>query len=301
VARLAPATTDQERAAPFAMSLAQLIKAAILVSVMLIVLSFSLLATWRDATSLFRKPSLLLRSLLAMNVLLPLFAATLVALFSLRPAVAIALIALAASPVPPFLPQKQLKLVVHQEYVFGLLGASSLLSVVLAPLTIALIGLAFSLRTDIAPAAIGRIVALTVLIPFALGLIIRRLIPTFALQASPLVSKAGILLLLVAFVPVLITMWRPMISLIGDGTLVAIVAFVAVGLAAGHLLGEPDPDDRTVLALATATRHPGVALVICAGIFPAEKLVAPALMLYLLVGALASAPYVRWRKHQHRG
>jgi BASS family bile acid:Na+ symporter len=292
----------QEHAAPSAMNLAQLIKAAILVSVMLIVLSFSLLATWRDATSLFRKPSLLLRSLLAMNVLLPLFAATLVALFALRPAVSMALIALAASPVPPFLPQKQLKLVAHPEYVFGLLGATSLLTVVLAPLTIALIGLAFSLRTDIAPAAIGRIVALTVLIPFALGLIIRRLIPNFALRASPLVSKAGILLLVVAVVPVLITMWPAMVSLIGDGTLVVIVAFVAVGLGVGHLLGGADPDDRTVLALATATRHPGVALVICAGIFPAaEKLVAPALMLYLLVGAIASAPYVRWRKRQHKG
>ena len=283
------------------MSLAQLIKAVILVSVMLIVLSFALLATWRDATSLFRKPSLLLRSLLAMNVLLPLFAAASVALFALRPAVSIALIALAASPVPPFLPQKQLKLVVDQEYVFGLLGATSLLTVVLAPLTIALIGLAFSLQTHIAPAAIGRIVALTVLIPFALGLIIRRLIPTFALRASPLVSKAGILLLVVALVPVLITMWPAMVSLIGDGTLVVIVAFVAVGLGVGHLLGGANPDDRTVLALATATRHPGVALVICAGIFPAEKLVAPALMLYLLVGAIASAPYVRWRKRQHKG
>jgi BASS family bile acid:Na+ symporter len=285
----------------FTMSVAQVVKVTILLSVMLMVLSFSPLATWRDATSLFRKPSLLLRSLLAMNVLLPLFAAALVALFALRPAVAIALIALAASPVPPFLPQKQLTLVAHHEYVYGLLGATSLLSVVLGPLVIALIGLAFSLKADIAAAAIGRVVALTVLIPFALGLVIHRRIPTFALRASPLVNKTGILLLVVAMVPVLITMWPAMISLIGDGTLVAIIVFVAVGLTVGHLLGGPNPDDRTVLALATATRHPGVAFVICAGIFPAEKLVAPALILYLLVGAVASAPYVMWRKRRRKG
>jgi BASS family bile acid:Na+ symporter len=91
-----------------------------------------------------------------------------------------------------------------------------------------------------------------------------------------------------------------MISLIGDGSLLAIVAFVAVGLAIGHLLGGPDPDDRTTFALATATRHPGVALVIAAGIFPGGTLVAPALMLYLLVTAIASAPYVMWRKRRHR-
>jgi BASS family bile acid:Na+ symporter len=283
------------------MNVAQLVKVAILLSVMLIVLSFALLATWRESTSLLGKPWQLLRSLLAMNVLLPLFAATLVAVFSLRPAVAIALVALSVSPVPPFLPQKQLKLVERQDYVYGLLGATSLLSIVLAPLTIVLIGLAFSRQVSIEPAAIGRIVGLTVLIPFALGLIIRRLIPTFAVRASPFASKAGVLLLVAAVAPVLITMWPAMISLIGDGTLLAIVAFTAVGLAVGHLLGGPDSDDRTVLALATATRHPGVALVIAAGNFPGQTLVGPALMLYLLVGAIASTPYVMWRKRQRKG
>jgi bile acid:Na+ symporter, BASS family len=268
---------------------------------MLIVLSFALLATWHDATSLLSKPSQLLRSLLAMNVLLPLFAAASVAVFALRPPVAIALLALSVSPVPPFLPQKQLKLVERQEYVYGLLATTSLLSIVLAPLTIVLIGFAFSRKVSIEPVAIGRIVALTVLIPFALGLIIRRLRPTIALRASPLASRAGIVLLVAAFVPVIITMWPAMISLIGDGTLLAIVAFIVVGLALGHLLGGPEPDDRTALALATATRHPGVALVIAAGSFPDEKLVAPALLLYLLVGAIASAPYVRWRKRRHHG
>jgi bile acid:Na+ symporter, BASS family len=282
-------------------SVAQLIRVTVLLSVMLIVLSFALLATWRDATSLLSKPSQLLRSLLAMNVVLPLFVAALVAVFALRPPVAIALLALSVSPVPPFLPQKQLKLVGRQEYVYGLLATTSLLSIVLVPLTIVLIGFAFSRKVSIGPVAIGRTVALTVLIPFALGLIIRRLRPTIAVRASPLASRAGIVLLVVAFVPVIITMWPTMISLIGNGTLLAIVAFIVVGLALGHLLGGPEPEDRTVLALATATRHPGVALVIAAGIFPDEKLVAPALLLYLLVGAIASAPYVMWRKRRHLG
>jgi len=283
------------------MSVAQLIKITILLSVMLIVISFALLATWREATSLFRKPSLLFKSLLAMNVLLPLFAATLVGMSTLHPAVAIALIALSVSPVPPFLPQKQLKLVGHQDYVYGLLGATSLLTIVLAPLTIALLGHAFSRETTVAPAAIARIAALTVLLPFGLGLIIRHLAPGFAMRASTVASKTGLLLLVVALVPILIKMWPAMVSLIGDGTLLASVAFIAVGLAVGHLLGGPDPNHRTILALATATRHPGVALAIAAGNLQGETLVAPALMLYLLVGAIASAPYVIWRKRHLKG
>jgi bile acid:Na+ symporter, BASS family len=283
------------------MTVQQLIRVAFLVSITLIVLSFALRATWRDATSLFRNPSLLVRSLLAMNVLMPIFAATLAGLFTFRPGIEIALLALSVSPVPPFLPRKQLTLVSEREYVHGLLGASSLLSILLAPLTVVLIGLAFSRHVDIDPAKIARVVALTVLLPFALGLIINHLRPAFAARASPLADKVGVVLLLVALVPVLIKMWPAMIALIGDGTLLAILAFVVVGLAVGHLLGGPASDDRAVLALATAMRHPGVALVIASGTVAGDKVVAPALLLYLLVGAIATVPYVMWRKRQRVG
>jgi uncharacterized membrane protein len=44
-----------------------------------------------------------------------------------------------------------------------------------------------------------------------------------------------------------------------------------------------------------------VAFVIASGNFPGEKLMAPALILYLIVGAIASVPYVKWRKRRHQG
>ena len=267
---------------------------------MLIVLGFALLCTWSDATSLFRNRGLLLRSLLAMNVILPLFAAALAALFTLRPVIEVVLIALAVSPVPPFLPLKQSKLVGHHEYIYGLLGATSLLTIVLAPATVILIGLIASRHASINPIAIARIVALTVLVPFALGLFLRRVKPNLAERSSPIASKLGMALLVIAVVPVLIKMWPAMIALVGDGTVVAIIAFIVVGLAAGHLLGGPDPSTRTVLALATATRHPGVALVIATANYPDTKLVAPAVLLYLLVSIVASTPYIMWRKRQKK-
>jgi bile acid:Na+ symporter, BASS family len=284
--------------APFAVATAQLVRVAILFSVLLIVFSFALRCTGRAATSLFRNPSLLLRSLLAMNVLLPLFAALMVAQFALRPAVGIALVALAVSPVPPFLPRKQLTLVANDDYVFGLLSASSLLAIVVAPLTDALVGVLSKQQISIAPLAIAKIVALTVLFPFSLGMIARTVTPAFAERASPIADRIGILLLTAGMVPVIVKVWPAMMSLIGNGTGLAIAAFTGLGLAIGHLLGGPDSDHRTVLALATATRHPGVALTIATGNFPDEKLVAPALMLYLLIGAIISAPYVLWRRRR---
>lgn len=188
----------------------------------------------------------------------------------------------------------------HHEYIYGLLGATSLLTIVLAPVTVSLIGLVFCRQASIAPTAIARIVALTVLVPFALGLSIRRGKPSLAVRLSPIASKTGLVLLVVAAVPVLVKMWPTMIALIGDGTVLAIIAFVVVGLTAGHWLGGPDPNTRTILALATVTRHPGVALTIAAGNFPDEKLILPALLLYLLISVITTAPYVMWRKRQNK-
>jgi bile acid:Na+ symporter, BASS family len=283
------------------MTIAHLVLSTELLSSVLIVFGFGLRSTVRDATTLFRHPSLLVRSVLATSVLMPLFAASIVAVFSLRPAIGIALIALAVSPVPPFLPAQQLKLVARQDYVFGLFGANSLLAIVLAPLTVALIGVVFARQISIAPSAIAITVAVTVLVPFALGMIVRRVRPAFAARASPRAGKIGMLLLIGAAVPVFITEGRAMISLIGSGTLLSFVAFTGVGLGIGHLLGGPNPDHRTVLALGTASRHPGVALTIATEIFPDQELVAPALLLSLLVGAIASAPYALWRRRLQRG
>ena len=106
------------------------------------------------------------------------------------------------------------------------------------------------------------------------------------------------MLLVVAFVPVLIAQWRAIVALVGDFTLLATVAFVLVGLAVGHFLGGPDPDQRTVLALSTATRHPAVAMAIAHDAHDKHAVLA-AILLILLVGGIASVPYVQWRRRSH--
>ena len=61
------------------------------------------------------------------------------------------------------------------------------------------------------------------------------------------------------------------------------------------------PGRRREIRRATATRHPGVALAILNVIAPDDKEPAVVVILYLLVGMLAAAPYVAWRKRAHAG
>ena len=61
-------------------------------------------------------------------------------------------------------------------------------------------------------------------------------------------------------------------------------------------LGGSDDEDRSVLALASAARHPGVAMAVASANFPDQKLAPAAILLYLLLSALLSIPYVVWRR-----
>jgi BASS family bile acid:Na+ symporter len=241
---------------------------------------------------------LLLRSVFAMNVAMPAVVSAVVVLFGLHPAVKVALIALAVSPVPPFLPSQAVKLVTpaRANYVYGLLVATSLLSIVIVPLTVAALAAGLGREAHIDPGAVARIVALTVLVPLGIGLALRHWIPAAEKLASP-ANALGTILLVLALVVLLAKTWPSMVVLIGNGTLAAIIAIAAIGLTVGHLLGGPVEDDRTVLALATATRHPAVALAVAA--FANQPLAPAAIVLALVVGGLATLPYTAWRKRLH--
>ncbi len=278
----------------------QLVHIALPVSLILIVLALGLRCTWDDVTFLFREPSMLVRSLLSMNVVLPLVAVLVATSFDLKPPVKVALFVMAVSPVPPILPPKLLKLVTRDDYVWGLLVASSLFAIVLIPLTLALISSVAGVNWRVDPALVARSVGASVLLPLGVGLVIRHFFPGFANRITRTISAIGVVLLLAASIAIIAIGWRAFGELIGDGTLLAFITLALIGLLVGHLLGGPRGDDRTVLALSSAARHPGVAIVIGAALFPDQKkLIAVAVLLELIVATIATIPYTRWRRKRH--
>ncbi len=278
----------------------QLVHIALPASLILIVLALGLRCTWGDVTFLFREPPLLVRSLLSMNVVLPVVAVLVATTFDLKPPVKVALFVMAVSPVPPVLPPKLLKLVTRDDYVWGLLVASSLFAIVLIPLILAIVGGVLGRDWRVDPALVASSVGASVLLPLGVGLVIRHFFPGFANRITRTISAIGVVLLLAASIAIIATGWRAFGELIGDGTLLAFVALALSGLLVGHLLGGPRGDDRTVLALSSAARHPGVAIVIGAALFPDQKkLIAVAVLLDLIVATIATIPYTRWRRKLH--
>ncbi len=273
-----------------------LIQFALKASIVLSVFAIGLDSRPNDTISLVGRPALLAQSLLAMDVIMPVLAAAIVWAFDLHEAVEVSLVALAVSPVPPLLPKKQIKAHGEPSYAIGVLVVAAAVAVVFIPFAIELLGQFFQMRVHMRVWPIAQLVLMTVFAPLVMGMLFRNIAPVIALRISKSVALVGVVLLAVSVLPLLFAAWPAIIALVGNGTIVAIATFVLVGLAVGHMLGGPDPHDRAVLALATATRHPGIALAIGTTNFPEQKAVLPAILLYAVLGAILTIPYVMWRK-----
>ena len=167
------------------------------------------------------------------------------------------------------------------------------------PVLVELTGRYFGVDAHIAPRQIAAVVFVSAIAPLAAGILVRHFWPDLAESIARPASITATVLLVLAVLPVLFQMSGAIWALVGDGMLVALVLFAVIGLAVGHILGGPDPDDRTVLALATCTRHPGIALTIASLNFPGQKASVLAVILcHLVIGGLLAVPYNMWRRRR---
>lgn len=255
-------------------------------------------AAWSDATGLFRDPGALLRSMLSMNVVAPILASIIAVAFNLHLAVKIALVACSVSPMPPFLPTKAMGAGGERSYVIGLLVAASLLSIVIVPLALNVLGWMFGVPLDISPLRIARSVGISVLLPLLAGMTLRWIAPAQAARLAKPIGVVATVLLALGVIAVLIKTGPDMWALIGNRSLVAMAVFVVGALATGHALGGPVEGDRVALALSTASRHPGVPVAIAAVNFPNQPLVVPAVLMLVIVATAVSVPYLKWIGHR---
>ena len=268
-------------------------------SLFLMVLATGMAAQHGEATALLRQPALLVRSVVAMQVLAPVVAVLLATRFSVDPVVGIALVALATGPVPPFLPRKELGVNGERSYVVSVLATSALLSVITVPVTLSLLSDVFGLPLLLAPLALAKVLLVGVVVPLAVGLVLARVAPAFSATWAWPIGAASAVVLGLATLPQLVAMLPAFTTLAAGGALIVMATYAAFTLIIGHVLGGTEPEHRRALALSTATRHPGIAIALVSANFTDLPLAVPAVLLLVLVSALATAPYVAMTRRRH--
>lgn len=283
------------------MTPAELVPLALKASVFVLVFTIGLGTTPSELAEAIRRPRKLLKSLFAMNIVMPIVALAIVALFELRRPTEIMLIALALAPVPPLLPKKMVRAGGGHAYVMALLFAASLFAIISIPIAGRVLNIIAPVEISIPTGMIAKLIVLTVLAPTVVGMVFNLAAPKIARKIEGPLGGVATILVLLAGLLIAIKVGPTIAIQFGDGTLAALAAFVLIGLAVGHLIGGPEPRDRSVLALATATRHPGIAMAIASLTFPAETALLTTVLLYLVMGIVLGLPYVIWRRHTLSG
>lgn len=275
------------------MTVTTIISLGLMASIWLIVLSIGTRASFQEALYVFRRPGMLLRACMAIFVIVPACAIALGLFFPLSPYMKVALITLAVSPMPPVLLVKQRKTEAATDYIIGLLVAVSVVALVATPLLVYVASLLLAVPASIAPGAVARILLLSIGLPLALGMLLKRAAPSLCERAQRAAFLLGFALLIAGIILILVSSWRMIVAIVGNGSVMAIVALVSASLLAGHLLAGPGSTHARALALAAASRHPGVALAIANANFPGQRApIVAAILLFLLVNAVVTGVYM---------
>jgi BASS family bile acid:Na+ symporter len=260
--------------------------------VAVLVAAVGLGSTTADLTSLWRRPGLLLKSLLAMYLVVPLLALALVAFRHLSQWAEVALLVLAISAGAPLVPRK-LRWLGNDVYVFSLVVTSSLLAIVTVPAWAAVLAPVYGFASDLGPGQLAPLVARSFLVPLALGMVLRLPLRRVADRLSELILTFGGAALALCGLTLLVAN-AGLLAEAGRDFLASLAIMTCGALAVGHLAGGPDPDSRTALAVCCATRHVGIAVLVAASVPGPRTTVLVAA--YIVTSVAVSIPYLAWRR-----
>ncbi|NYT42237.1 hypothetical protein HZY97_15805 [Sphingomonas sp. R-74633] len=274
----------------------QLVGLLVQASMFLLIMAVAMQCAWRDVVEQVRHPRFLLRALIAVNVVVPVVAVLLTLALDLPRPIAAGLILMAVSPLAPLVPGKATKTGADRANVVATYLLLITLAIPIVPLSMAVVDRIFGVEA-IAPAAvIAKVAFISGLLPIILGLAFAGLAPSLAARAAPVMTLIAVVVLGLFVLLVLWMQGRIYLGMIGGGTIFAFALTSAAAVIGGHFLAT-DPENRGALAVAAATRHPGMAFAI-AHASGAEPAALAAILLFLIVSVIVVAIYLAWLKKQ---
>ena len=266
--------------------------AALAWSVRGMIFGLGLRARWSDVAFLWHQPGLLLRSLLAMYVVIPVCAVMMVKTLELPQTTRVAVLVIAISAGAPLVPRRLLQSGGDPRYVLSLAVTSSVLAIATVPLSVAALGLIFGVRAGVDPGAVAALVAKSFLVPFLAGVAVHAVWPAVAARlVAPLTTAAVAVLAVCAAIALAFSIGLVIEN--GLRSFLALASLTFVAILAGHLLGGPKLEDRVSLGVLCATRHVGLVMMIALALVPSRGALA-VISAYLLAALMVSTPYVMW-------
>jgi BASS family bile acid:Na+ symporter len=228
-------------------------------------------------------------ALVANFILIPMSAYGIAWLLRLDEPLGVALILLGTAAGAPFLPLLARLSKGNIAFSVGLMVLLMIVSVGYMPLV-----LPFLLKgVSVDPLQILRSLVLLMMLPLAIGLVVKARFSSAAAKIQPPLSRIASLTLILLIGLLLVTNIQNVISLFGTRGVLASVVFLAVASAIGWLMGGADATTKPVMALGTAQRNIAAALVVGGQNFTDPRVVVM-IVVVAIVGLLLLMPLARF-------
>jgi len=235
-----------------------------------------------------RDTRLVVLSLLANFVLMPLGALALASVLRLDPPLGVGLLILGLAAGAPFLPKLAQLAKGHLAFAVGAMVLLMVVTVGYLPLVLPLLLPGVSVD----PVTIARSLFLLMLLPLALALAVRARFPVMAARSKSVLDRVSTLSLILLTLLIVVANVSNVLSIFGTRGILAGLLFIAIGFGTGWFLGGPDVENRRVLALGTAQRNIAAALVVAGQSFSDPKVVVMVVVV-AIVGLLVLMPVSR--------
>lgn len=233
-------------------------------------LAMGMSLTVKQITNPLRNGRLVLLALLGNFVLVPVLALLLTAVLPMGEAQATAIILLSACAGAPFLPKLAQMSKGNLALSVGLMVMLMVITIFYAPLVLPL--LLPGVQVDVV--AIAQSLIFLMLLPLAIGLLVKWRYSETAAGWQPHLSQASTYSLMLLVVAALLLQWRNVLGAIGSWVILGTVLLVVGSLLIGYFLSfGSDAADRKVTALGTGQRNLAAALVVASGLGDTEALV----------------------------
>jgi len=276
------------------MELQPIFGTALRISIMILAFNLGLNISLQEKMYLLLRPKTILLSLFSMLIIMPVVAVVLCKAFQLPPVAKMALIAMSVSPIPATLPQKEIKAGGEADYAYTLLFSAVIVSVLTIPMSIGIIDNFFDQTVDVSALELIKVLIKSIFLPVSVGIFVKIFARKIADKIKVPLIKVASFLLQVSLVGILIVSWRIVISIVDSLTLIAIILYCLLAIIAGHVLGGPTKEHRTVLAFSTLSRHPGIAIAISSILFPGDIGIKATILVFLIVSTIMAKLYETW-------
>ena len=259
--------------------LQQLASFSVLIYIVSTMLSMGLKFFPKQFFEPLKDKSLVLKSLAANFVVLPVLTYIILQLIPLQQGLSIGLVLMAAGAGSPFMLKLVQFMKADMAFAVGLMLILSSVTLIYMPLLLSLLIPGVSVN----PLSIAGSLLILIFVPLTVGTVLKLKYTKLAGTIQPIFNRLSNIFIFLVVVLYLGLNYQDFITVFGTGAIVAALMFVAAAFVVGYLLGGPSKNTRAVLGMGTAIRNSSAAFVVAVTNFSSEyDVMAMIIVVYML-------------------